>query len=114
VTTRTGLAAHVPSLEWSRKLAAVPALAEAFGKSYAVWYGVWSDEDYDVTWLGIRGNEASRDDLVPAPLVDELLAWLLDNGVGTADVDWIALRRIVDNPDALVQACIAAAGKGEK
>lgn len=83
MSTRTGLAAHVPSAALCLDMARIPALAEAFKRSYAAWVvdGPCLPGNVRYALLGrISEMEFSPEKCPPAPLVDEMLAWLDNNG----------------------------------
>jgi hypothetical protein len=118
----SNLDSHVPDLDRCRRMAAVPALREAFGDSYFVWQTRSSGPELTEREFSNTGFHPS-----PAPLVDEMLAWLDCGGwnliqrrgygglerwavlVGDDDAGEAAWYRITD-PNALADACLAAAG----
>lgn len=106
----SNLDSHVPDLDRCRRMAAVPALRDAFKDSYAGW---WQDT-LEFEWhLGSR----ERPGLVPAPLVDEMLAWLdletNDYGIyNSRSGRYVKVKSLV-SPNALADACIAAAGESK-
>ena len=128
MAARTGLAAEVPTLDLCREMAAIPALAEAFGESAVEWFHA-EDVDFLVT-RGTRVPIFPPSYRIPAPLVSEMLAWLLAirRGInrGVADREYAErngeplmyigtdeCRADITDPDALARACIAAArGQG--
>lgn len=127
---RTGLAAEVPTREWSIKLDAVPELREAFQESALVW-----GEDVDGNPCLYRAHdftaiEASK--MLSAPTRGELLELLINTGrvFNTAhchgpsrsapyrlelilyDPDMTITGNGYDitDPDELAQACLATTG----
>jgi len=109
---RTGLLAEVPSRQFCERLAAVPALAEAFKDSALVW---WENECDG--WTIWERADLVPDTGIPAPTVREMLVWLkvdVDDGYMYVfdDRGRLVLSTPADaitNPDALAEACLEAA-----
>jgi hypothetical protein len=105
--TRTGLAAHVPTLDLCREMAAIPALAEAFKNTPLTWW-MLTQSEWGIVPRALMGNN------IPAPLCDEMLAWLDLQGYIVQDsaihvgTEYHAVYGITD-PDALARACLEAA-----
>lgn len=129
---RTGLAAEVPTMEWSIKLDAVPELREAFKDSYASWW------HYPVAGPVLEPRTDNPTEFgrhVAAPLVGKMLEWLFsldpkkvlvrlfggNEGSIKGHVEittfpkGVAFRRAtfyITDPDELAQACLAAVEGG--
>jgi hypothetical protein len=111
--TRTGLAAHVPTLDLCREMRKVPALKAAFADSALVHVG-YSLVGNDLTWQVEPQRKDGKG--IPAPLVGEMLEYLrmLPSGkVGQAY--WVVNVDGSDEPwgitdaDDVARACIEAA-----
>ena len=111
----SALSAHVPTLDLCREMAAIPAFVEPFRESALVWL---DDGEHGI---GLTERESVDED-IPAPLCDEMLAWLKPElerqpSRGYYDDTWAVEDRrgaVLDvttftDPDALARACIEAA-----
>jgi hypothetical protein len=122
VSARTGLAVETCTRELAEAMAAIPALAEAFKDSYAVWFTFPDRQGW--AELRVRHSYQDRDfdnPRLPAPTVREMLAFLDDPDqveIGIDEVDWTVVKfheegnpttvgRLSD-PDTLARACIEA------
>jgi hypothetical protein len=142
----SNLESHVPDLDRCRRMAAVPALRDAFKDSPVCWceyheshykdrgsYDVEVGKTIHAPELRLRADIAKEEStfpLFPAPLDDEMLARLDCGGwnliqrrgygglerwavlVGDDDAGEAAWYRITD-PNALADACLAAAGESK-
>jgi hypothetical protein len=88
VSGRTGLAAEVPTLELCRKMAAIPALAEAFKGSTLVWFHN-PKATFPIPGIAERGWLSVEILVCPAPTVREMLAILLTKAtMERAKIGW--------------------------
>jgi len=128
---RTGLEAEVPSLELCQKMAAVPALAEAFKESALVWirrrlsmHSLWSGWEVERRpsrrrFLLLQPNMQ----IVSAPTVREMLVLLNIHPTDNARLlaytkngePWheLSFHTDISDPDALAKECLEAA-KGQR
>ena len=107
MNARTGLEAEVPSRELCGKMAAIPALKEAFSMGAFYWAVMLIRDGIPqyspVPSMGLRHSST------PAPTVREMLVWL--DGVEQGEFNiWSGGKSYdITDPDALARACIEVA-----